>query len=225
MKKHLKWLIPALSALLIIPIVVALCIYFRIDRTAERLPENGFLIDGERYRAISIAYASEGRTVAKADNIELNLIPEDKDRNFLVARSFLDDWAIVKESYEIPLSGEINVVYFMYDRERYEEGAAKDLAAYINKGGSEGDFTIMARHSEMQLTMIWVGYEDCPVGTDCIAYVARINGKLVWIEPEVPADQLDYQQQIPRYCHILPDEFADLLADEKNRSFHELVDR
>ena len=51
---------------------------------------------------------SEGRTIAKTeDGWHINAVKEDPGRTFIVLRSFLDQYLLVREDYEIPDSGRI----------------------------------------------------------------------------------------------------------------------
>lgn len=70
-------------------------------KSAERVEEGNFIIEGEKYIAISIGYTKKGKTIAKADGFDIMEIPEDKDHTFLAVRSGLDNWTIVKESYKM----------------------------------------------------------------------------------------------------------------------------
>ena len=55
---------------------------------------------------------------------------------------------------------------------------------------------------------LYVGYGDCPVGTQWIGRVGNINGKLVFVTVEDMKDgDLNYT------CHILEDKYQDLLKD------------
>lgn len=61
---------------------------------------------------------------------------------------------------------------------------------------------------------IYVGYGDCPVGTDRIGSVGNINGSLVFIKAEdMKNGDLQYT------CYILNDEYQDLYANSVQRTF------
>lgn len=157
----------------------------------------------------------EGKTVAKAGNTKINAIPEDKSHTFLVARSFLDNYAIVKESYVIPTSGKAGVAY--YGRERITDGEKWGLVQSILGGEYKGSFVIKTndRFDIANATeSIYVGYEDCPVGTDWLGYMGNINGHLVFIEKE------DVREEDLRYtCYILKDEYQKLYENGVHNVF------
>ncbi|MBQ9086057.1 MAG: hypothetical protein IJY47_02600 [Clostridia bacterium] len=160
-------------------------------KEAERAEERNFIIDGEKYIGTSIGYTEQGRRIAKADSFDIMEIPEDKDHNFLVVRSFLDDWTIVRESYVIPTEGGVSVAYL--GRERVADGVKWNMVQSILNQDFQGEFTIAAevqnKHENEFTTNVMnavksikVGYEDCPVGTDWIGSFGNINGKLVFIK-------------------------------------------
>ena len=100
--------------------------------------EKSFIIDGERYIAVSIGFTKEGRRFAKADSFDIMEIPEDKDHNFLAVRSFLDDWRIVKESYVIPTDGEVTVAYLGW-HERITKGIKWEMLQSILNDDFQGE--------------------------------------------------------------------------------------
>lgn len=132
---------------------------------------------------------------------------------------------MIRESYGLPSSGNVNVAY-IGRHTRYTDGTALDLAKYIAENKNEDSMTLMISHGQLaQLTPVWVGYGDCPAGTALIGYVGRINGMLMWIDPTVTTDQMENPQRIPRDSYVLPDRFAELFESQKDFTFPELVDR
>ena len=219
MKKRIIFLC-IIGTLGIVILVVCIIKFFSIDNTAQRAEERNFIIKGEKYIGIPIGFTEEGKIIARADGFDIMEIPEDKNHNFLVVRSFLDDWTIVRESYVIPTEGEVGVAYLW--RERVTEGIKWDMVQSILNNDFQGDFTIMAEaKSEYGATdvmnivkSIRIGYEDCPVGTDWIGCFGNINGKLVFIKVD------DYVDGDLKYtCYILKDEYQDLYNDSVNQNF------
>lgn len=205
-----------------ITVTIVLCLlvfgvvsYFSVDRTAKYVGEGDFLIKGERYVSYPVGYTDEGRTVAKADNFDIMEIPEDEDRNFLAVRSFLDNWTIVKESYEIPDSGKLNVAYCEY--ERIADGEKLHMVQSILDDDFQGSFVIKTdAESEINnaTKSIYVGYEDCPVGTEWIGAIGNINDRLVFIKTE------DMKDGDLRYtCYILNSEYQELYSESVYRTF------
>ena len=213
MKKRII-IFSVLGALVLCLIVCSVC-YFSVDRTAERAAEGSFIIKGEKYIPISIGFTEEGKTIAKADGFDIMEIPEDGDRNFLTVRSALDNWTIVKESYKIPAEGEAGVAYLW--QERVTGGVKFDMVQSILDENYQGSFTVKSE-SESEIysaaKSIYVGYGDCPVGTEWIGEFGNINGYLVFIKA---ADMKD--QYLTYTCYILKDEYQGLFQESVHKTF------
>lgn len=201
---------------------IALCVtvfgvvnYFSIDRNAQRVEEGNFILQGEKYIAVSIRFTEEGKPIAKADGFDIMEIPEDQDHNFLAVRSGLDNWTIAKESYKIPTSGKLNVAYC--NHARITDGNQWSMIQSISEEDFQGSFTIRT-DSEMDIhnaTMsIYVGYQSCPVGTDWIGSIGNINGQLVFI-PSKDLKNGDLQYT----CYILNDEYQELYESSLHLTF------
>lgn len=183
-------------------------------KKVERVGEHNFIIDGEKYVGVGIAYTTTGRKIAQYDGFDIRVISEDKDHNFLAVRSFLDGWTMVKESYVIPTSGEVTVAYLDY-HERITEGIKWEMIQSILNDDFQGKFIIKGNEIEKATRFIWVGYEDCPVGTDRIGKFGNINGKLVFIKiKDFNIDRYDLKYT----CYIIKDEYQELF-DFKNHEF------
>ena len=188
-------------------------------KKVDRVGEHDFIINGEKYVGIGIAYTTTGRKIAQYDGFDIRVIPEDKEQNFLVVRSFLDGWTMVKESYVIPTSGEVNVAYLDYNQ-RITEGMNWEMIQSILNDDFQGEFIIKSKATYFTditnaTRFIWVGYEDCPVGTDRIGALGKINGKLVFIKMK------DFNIDNPSRkftCYIIKDEYQELF-DFKNHEF------
>lgn len=218
--KWKKWIFGILSAIVLVIAIVFIISYLSVDRTAQRIGEGGFVIQGDTYRSISVGYSGEGKVIAKADGYDIMVLPEDSAHNFLAVRSFTDNWIIVKESYVIPTQGELNVAYLDY--ERITEGEKFKLVQSILAGEFQNSFTVKTNAvAEMASATdsLYVGYGDCPVGTHWLGRVGNINGKLVFVTAEDMKDgDLFYT------CKVLGDEYWDLFADSVKNTF-ETVDQ
>lgn len=202
----------------LIPLLFALVLALGLTgctKSAERVEERNFIIEGEKYVAFSIGYTKEGKTIAKADGFDIMEIPEDKDHTFLAVRSGLDNWTIMKESYKIPTSGKLNIAYC--NHECITEGEKMSMVQSILDENYQGNFMIKA-DAEADIYNatkdIYVGYEDCPVGTERVGFIGNINGSLVFIKAEdMKNGDLQYT------CYILNDEYQDLYADSVQQTF------
>lgn len=205
-----------LGAVVLCAAVFAAVRYFSVDRTAQRAEERNFVLQGEKYIACSIGFTKEGKTIAKADNFSIMEIPEDKDHNFLTVRNFLDNWVIVREAYSIPTGGKLNVAYC--NHERITDGDKLAMVQSILDADFQGSFVVKTETSSdiyNAMKNVYVGYEDCPVGTDQIGSIGNINGRLVFIAEEELVNGGDLQYT----CHVLKDEYQALYADGVQRTF------
>ena len=194
--------------------------YFSVDRSAQRIGDGGFVIQGEPYRSISVGYSGEGKVIAKADGYDIMALPEDPAHNFLAVRSFTDNWIIVKESYVIPTEGELNVAYLDY--ERITDGEKFKLVQSILAGEFAESFIVKTNGiGEMPSATdsLYVGYGDCPVGTQWIGRVGNVNGKLVFVSAEDMKDgDLLYT------CYVVGDEYQDLMNKSVSRTFEAVTE-
>ena len=181
--------------------------YFSIDRTAEMIFE-GVRFKGEDYHCVQIAFTEEGKTIGMADDWDIKEIPEDKEHNFLGVRSFLDNFYVVKDSYVIPTEGNINVVYI--DDERYTDVEFKNAVEYILNDEIHEKFNILTDNIYHHAKEIYIGYEDCPVGTEFIGMIGYANNKLVYIKPteRIYKDKGTPDEQI-YCCYVIPSPYKE----------------
>ena len=214
MKKKLL-LLCAIGAAIAALLTVAAVNYFSVDCTAQCVGEGGFIIQGETYRSISVGYTGEGKVIAKADGYDIMALPEDPAHNFLAVRSFTDNWIIAKESYVIPTEGKLNVAYFDY--ERITDGEKFKFTQSVLAGEFEESFTVKTDsigELPSATDSLYVGYGDCPVGTQWLGRVGNINGELVFVTAEDMKDgDLVYT------CYVVGDEYQNLLNDRVTRTF------
>ena len=77
-----------------------------LDHSAQRGFENSVTWGGHTYVEYSYSGYHEGKTIAKTtDGLRINEIDEDPTHTFIVLRSFLDQWLLVREDYSIPSDG------------------------------------------------------------------------------------------------------------------------
>lgn len=195
-----------LKLLFIVIVLVIICFsiidYVSIDRTAEMIFE-GIRFKGEEYHIAHIAFTEEGKTIGKADDWDIMEIPEDKNHYFLGVRSFLDNFYVVKDSYIIPTEGNINVVYI--DNKRYTDVELKNAVEYILNNEIHEKFNILTDNIYHYAKEIYIGYEDCPVGTEWIGMIGYVNGKLVYVKPteRIYKDTGAPDEQI-YCCYVIP---------------------
>lgn len=178
------------------------------DHSAQRCGEgNDIIWKDVKYISVSGKY-HEGKTIAETkDGFDINEVEEDDSHTFLVVRSFLDQWLVVREDYDIPQTGKITKAYwnlkFIEDEEFLEAVAelTEKAAADFTYDNSNND--IYQYKGEDVMRELTVAYEDCPVPTEYIGYIGTINGRWCMISDKLTAAKLD--------CYYIPDEYISVL--------------
>jgi hypothetical protein len=197
-------------------IVVALVAVFALmvangiivfDHSAERGFENSVKWKGVTYMPVSGKY-KEGKTIAKTkDGFQINEVEGDDSHTFLVIRSFLDQWLVVREDYVIPISGEITKaswgLHFIEDEEfltAVEEIVEKATADFVYDN-SEND--IYQYKGDNVMRELLVAYEGCPVPTNYVAYMGLSDGRWCITIGDYRKEKID--------CYYIPDEYIPIL--------------
>lgn len=109
MKK--KWLIASVSIVVFLTATMGLLFATGIlvtDHSAQRGFENSVVWQGHTY--VPYSYPGEyheGKTIAMTtDGLRINEVKEDPTHTFIVLRSFLDNWLLVREDYTIPANSD-----------------------------------------------------------------------------------------------------------------------
>ncbi len=175
-----------------------------LDRSGERLFENGLRWKANDYTQISGKY-SEGKTIAKTkDGLDINEVEEDDSHTFLVVRSFLDQWLVVRDDYNIPKSGEITKAYWSYQFIE-DEKFLNALEEIIAKVKPDFEYKLQGReifeHTDvLNMKELYIAYESCPVPTIYLGYMGTIDGRFYITTGKGYDDMV--------YCYTVPDEYA-----------------
>ena len=177
------------------------------DHSGERRGEGVYWNDCF-YIACSGQY-TEGKTIAKTtDGWRINKVEEDPSNTFIVLRSFLDQYLLVKEDYTIPTSGEISCVYWnrqFIDNTEFIHAVSDivDNATYDFTHNTDGIFQLK---DGQNMRLLCLGYDNCPIATESIGYMGTING--VWC--------ITTNQPIAEFgkvnCYTIPDEYTKILS-------------
>ena len=99
-RKLMIWLsciVVALVAIFALMVANGIIVF---DHSAERGFENSVKWKGVTYMPVSGKY-KEGKTIAKTkDGFQINEVEGDDSHTFLVMRSFLDQWLVVREDHQ-----------------------------------------------------------------------------------------------------------------------------
>ena len=177
------------------------------DHSAERGFENSVIWKGVTYLTVSGKYR-EGKTVARTkDGFDINEVEGDDSHTFLVVRSFLDQWLVVREDYVIPISGKITKAYWglksIEDEEfltAIEEIVEKATADFVYDN-SEND--IYQYKGDNIMRELMVAYEGCPVATNYVCYMGTADGRWCITIGDYGKEKID--------CYYIPDEYIPVL--------------
>ena len=193
--KRIKWLIAIPS------IIIDFIIYWTVkgilvfDYSAVRRGE-GVEWNGVFYEGCSAEY-TEGKTIAKTkDGFNINEVVEDESHTFIVLRSFLDQYLLVREDYEIPTSGKINILFIKGEQIKDKEFIEAFTNILENKTSSfkyETDEEFEWNNNE-QMKLVRVGYENCPIATSTVGYLGTVEGKWHFVEKNVKYDDYLYDE-------------------------------
>lgn len=186
MKSKHKTLITVLIILLCITVLPG---YVFIHR--QLLKKDGFVgieaveIENVRYLYTSFELTEEGKTIALIDDWHINEVPEDPSHTFLVVRSFLDQYYIVREDYTIPTKGNVSCAYIGNMMERTtDKKLLRALTEILHTDFTDGTPILLSCRKDERgnFNHIVVGYNDCPVGTDTgIYYIGKVDSEWVII--------------------------------------------
>lgn len=188
---------------------------FVTDRTANVYIE-GMTWKGRGYSTVSGEY-SEGKTIAKSANgsWDINEVKEDPSHNFVVVRSFLDQYLYVADDYNIPKSGEVTTVcwngQYITNKEFIDavtEIESERVTSFEYK--TKGIFMLT---DDQHMRKLVFAYEGCPVATEYKGYMGKVNGEWV-ITTYISPDQFNADGSDKPYsvsCYVIPEEYSSIL--------------
>lgn len=203
-KRKLKVLLGCFAVIMALFAVMVAKGIIVFDHSAERGFENSIIWKGIRYEPVPGRY-KEGKTIAKVKDsgFRINEVEGDDSHTFVVVRSFIDQWLVVREDYNIPKSGKITKAYwahqFIEDEEFFSVVAklmqqSKPDFMYDNSADD-----IYQYKGDDVMRQLVVAYEDCPVPTNYLGYIGTMGGKWCMTVGDYRKDKID--------CYYIPDEY------------------
>lgn len=188
--------------------------FFVTDRSVEVYLEE-MVWNGREYTGASGEY-SEGKTIARSkDGWNLNEVKEDPSHNFVVIRSFLDQYLYVASDYTIPKSGEVTKVCwngkYITDKE-FIDAVTKIEAEKVTSFEYKTKGIFMLTDDQHMRKLVFA-YEGCPVATEYKGYMGKVNGEWV-ITTYISPDQFNADGSDKPYsvsCYVIPEEYASIL--------------
>lgn len=174
----------------------------------------------------------EGGTLARTKDMKrrIDVVVGDDEHIFVVNRSFYENWLLVREDYEIPEDGIITIAYWNHQRITDEDflTAVSKLSKSIPEEKTHETIydQIYGLTEEKQLSDLWVGYDDCPVGTKHLGFLGKYNGKWIFADnyEEIRQSNGGFVKATFDYCYI-PEElvsvFQTFMGDETHEDTQE----
>lgn len=184
------------------------------DRSAQRRGES-VLWQGAMYEPCSGEY-TEGKTIAKTtDGWQINEVEEDDSHTFIVIRSFLDQYLLVREDYEIPTSGKITTV-FWNGKEIQDKGFHGVISELLEQATPDFQYTtegIFQLTDGQHMRSLDIGYGGCPIGTEHAGYLGTVNDTW-YLTTKISDDQNNPDGSAKPHtvwCYTVPVEYIDTL--------------
>ena len=159
---------------------------FLFDTSAEGSYGGDLYWKGNHYVPVEGFVYAEAKAAAQTkDGLTVSVVKGDRDRNYVIVRSLLDQCYLVRDDYEPPTEGEITSVAINHRMIEQSKLTGKnddlyDAVADILASAKE-DLTLELSESEYRnLTSrsLHVGYEDCPVAAIYCGSFVKIDGVL-----------------------------------------------
>ena len=213
-KSNSTWRVACLIGLLTVVTLSLLCRFwakgaFVTDDSAE-FTGSKLTWNGKNYSSVGGIYTEEKRIAKTADGWDVNEIREDPDHNFVVVRSFLDQYLMVADDYTIPTSGRLTMVNWHGDPLTDPEFLEAVLEISVQKNTS---FTYETENISMvtdqqHMREVFFAYENCPVATVFQGYLGKVDGK--WVMT-TDIEKTTHPQPYLVGCHKIPDEYESIL--------------
>lgn len=191
---------------------------FIFDQSAE-----GTLSDiywkGNHYVQVSgFAHDKTKAAAQTKDGFTVSVVKGDRDRNYIILRSFLDQWYLVRDDYEPPTEGEIT--FAAINNRIIERGkltgknvdlynAVTDILASAKADlvleMSEGEYSDLTSRS------LHVGYDDFPVAPIYCGSFVKIDGVLYFT-----TDCSHNEETVTLTLYTVPEKYTDII----NRFFN-----
>ncbi len=187
---------------------------FIFDRTAT-VSSNYVIWNGKEYSHTSGDY-TEGRVLAKGNaDWVITEVKEDPSHTFIVARSFLDQYLMVLDSYTIQTEGELTTVSWNgnYIKDSAFIEAIKEIEAKKATSFTYETDGIYKLTDGKLMRPLYFAYEGCPVASVFGGYMGQVDGKWV-ITTYISNDKRNEDGSPKPYsvsCYEIPNEYWDVL--------------
>lgn len=134
--------------------------------------------NGSVYVSCSGNQYTEGKTIARTkDGWDINEVEEDDTHTFVVIRSFLDQYLLVKEDYDIPTDGEITIAVWM--RKKFTDPEFCFALSEMLREIAAGSWTEVDELPWLTTKFegeVEIGFNQCPIATSFVGYLWPMEG-------------------------------------------------
>ena len=151
-----------------------------LDYSAEH--KGNSILWGDKVYISCTGKYHEGETIAKTnDGWDLNEVKEDKTHSFIVARSFQDQYLLVRQDYKVPTDGNISAVFWV-DKKIKDKSFCKTLKDILSELKTDFEYEtegIFMMTDTQDMKEVYLCYDDCPIGTSFVGYMGVVNNQWV----------------------------------------------
>lgn len=156
----------------------------------------------------------------------IHSVKQDPSKTFIVAASLRDSYFFVDSEYQIPTGGSITKASWgaaysgSYTNDEKILTALRELKEkiktdFVKNETYEEYYKISSDHKIKEL---WVGYEDCPIATEKLGYMGKLDGR--WVITTyvnvTGTDEKGYPLGYETGCYLIPDEYIDTIIEFAN---------
>ena len=190
--------------------------FFVTDTSA--VYDGGTLYWNEKTYSITHGDYTTGKPIAKCKegrDWKIQEIEEDPSHTFVAMFSFLDNYLLVDNTYEIPKSGRVTVASwsgeYIHDPDflkAVEEIESKKTTSFTHF--TDGIYSLT---ENQRMRPLYIGFEDCPVATENCGYMGKIDGN--WVITTYISDDTRAESGAPKIhdvgCYTIPEEYHGIL--------------
>ena len=214
-EKRLQWILRiALLVLLCATLGVRLVRCAILDRSA--VLDGTLRWQGRTYRASAGHYCEDTQLAVATDangaKWAVNSVEGDPDgEQFVVVRSFLDQYLYQNEAYSVPANGTVTAVYIDY--ERTDDAVLLQTLQQVMTAERAAD-PIVCILQDVRSRSVSFCYEDCAVAPKTSGWIVGVDGTLAVAQFDRDSKVLDEPSgKRELICSPIPEDLAVFLAE------------
>ena len=218
--KQLRKITSAVALAAIVAVLFTSCdLFVSDDFTYKSGPGELFWNDTRYVEIAGVETGPTKRVLARKPNqtavIELT---EDPSLTFLMVRHAGDTHYVVREDYVVPTEGEITAFLWgaRYVTDETACNAMQEMRESLDTMSTfyhETDNLYALEGDAQTLKRVYLAYEGCPVTTDFVGFVGKVDGKFVYAEkPQQSVHTYQSDPPVTVKCYEIPQPLATTIA-------------